>query len=75
MLQRDGVAHRRAIDLLDARDDEADLAGAQVPRGTDLGMNRPSLSTVWLRPVDMTRNLSPSLSAPFMTRTSDTTPT
>ena len=42
---------------------------------TDLGVKRPSLSIVWLRPVDMTRIFSPVRSTPFMTRTSETTPT
>ena len=46
-----------------------------VLSGTDFGMNRPSLSTWWLRPVDITRILSPTVSEPFMTRTSETTPT
>ena len=42
---------------------------------TDLGVKRPSLSMVWLRPVDMTRIFSPVRRTPFTTRTSDTTPT
>ena len=44
-------------------------------RVTGFGVNRPSLSMTWLRPVDMTRILAPECSAPFMTRTSETTPT
>ncbi len=39
------------------------------------GVKRPSLSTVWLRPLDMMRIFSPVLRLPFMTRTSETTPT
>ena len=42
---------------------------------TGFGEKRPSLSIWWLRPVDITRIFSPVRSAPFITRTSDTTPT
>ena len=49
----------------------ADSSGS----ATDFGVKRPSLSITWLRPVDITRILSPSFSVPFITRTSDTTPT
>ena len=44
-------------------------------RVTGLGENRPSLSIWWLRPVDITLIFSPVRSAPFMTRTKETTPT
>ena len=40
-----------------------------------LGVKMPSRSTSWARPVDITRILSPLLRLPFITRTSDTTPT
>ena len=74
-LQRDGVADRRAIDLLDAGDDEAHLARRPASRrGSGLGVKRPSRRRTWLRPVDITRILSPSFSVPLTTRTSDTTP-
>ena len=39
-----------------------------------LGVNTPTLSTRWVRPVVITRILSPGLISPCMTRTSDTTP-
>ena len=52
----------------------AELLPASV-RGTGFGVNRPSLSTMWLRPVDMTRILAPECNDPFMTRTRETTPT
>jgi hypothetical protein len=38
------------------------------------GVNTPTLSTWWLRPVDITCSLSPALISPCITRTSDTTP-
>ena len=36
VLERDGVAHGRAIDFLDAADDEADVAGSELARGHGL---------------------------------------
>jgi hypothetical protein len=40
----------RAVDLLDAGDDEADLAGRSVSLASDFGVKRPSLSTWCARP-------------------------
>ncbi len=48
---------------------------SNASRVTGFGEKRPSLSIWWLRPVDITRIFSPVRSAPFITRTSDTTPT
>ena len=42
---------------------------------SDFGVKRPSLSTWCARPVDHTRIFWPVRSEPFMTRTSETTPT
>jgi len=39
-----------------------------------LGVNTPTSSTSWLRPVDITSSLSPGLISPCMTRTSEITP-
>ena len=62
MLERDRVADRRAVDLLDAGDHEAHVARSPSSRiDTDFGVKRPSLSTWWLRPVDITRIFSPVL--------------
>ncbi len=49
--------------------------GLSEAAGTDLGVNRPTLSTRCARPVDMTRIFSPALVVPLTTRTSVTTPT
>ena len=42
-LEGDGVAHRRAVDFLDARDDEADLAGEQGIAGHRFRREPPQL--------------------------------
>ncbi len=42
---------------------------------SDFGVKRPSLSTWWARPVVQTRIFWPVFSEPFITRTSETTPT
>ena len=44
VLERDGVAHRRAVDLLDAGDDEADVAGRQL--SLDDGLRREAAELV-----------------------------
>jgi hypothetical protein len=55
----DGVADRRAVNVLDAGDDEADLAGAQQSVSVRLGVKTPSWSTSWARPMDLTRSCRP----------------
>ncbi len=71
----DGVAHRRAVDLLDAGDHETHFAGGKPGQPHRLGREAAELVDLVAAAVDMTFIFSPTRKVPFTTRTSDTTPT
>jgi hypothetical protein len=72
--ERDGVAHLGRLDLLDAGDDEADLARAQRSRLTECGVNTPTWSHGYCA-VRHQQDAVLGLELPSTTRTSITTPT
>jgi hypothetical protein len=74
-VERDGVADRRAVDLLDAGDHEADLARRSVSAATRLRREAAELVDLVAAAGGHTRIFSPTFSVPLTTRTSDTTPT